>query len=135
MGDKTSEKVGKPNRVIRPLKQVPRGRIYIYSTYNNNIITITDPQGNVIISSSAGKLGFSGPKKATPHAAGVVVNNALEMAKRLGFREAQLFVKGIGTGREAAIRTVCNAGINILSIKDITPIPHNGCRPPKVRRV
>ncbi|MFN3301479.1 MAG: 30S ribosomal protein S11 [Patescibacteria group bacterium] len=119
----------------RIYKQIPRGRIYIYSTYNNNIVTITDPQGNVIVSSTAGKLGFSGPKKATPHAATLVVNDALEKAKKFGFKEAQIFVKGIGTGREAAIRAACNSGINIVSIKDITPIPHNGCRPPKVRRV
>ncbi len=116
-------------------KEVPKGRIYIYSTYNNTIITATDENGNVIASSSAGKMGFSGPKKATPHAAGIIANDVLEKIKKFNLKEVKIFVKGIGTGRDTALRTIAYSGLNIVSIKDITPIPHNGCRPPKVRRV
>jgi len=134
MSKQTSQKMNK-TKITKLVKKVPAGRIYIYSTYNNTIITITDLQGNVIVSSSAGKLGFSGPKKATPHAAGIVVRDVMEQVKKFGLKEVQIFVKGIGTGRDAAVRAVANSGLNILSIKDITPIPHNGCRPPKVRRV
>lgn len=134
MSKQTSQKMNK-TKITKLVKKVPAGRIYIYSTYNNTIITITDLQGNVIVSSSAGKLGFSGPKKATPHVAGIVVRDVMERVKKFGLKEVQIFVKGIGTGRDAAVRAVANSGLNILSIKDITPIPHNGCRPPKVRRV
>ncbi|MCX7779131.1 MAG: 30S ribosomal protein S11 [Patescibacteria group bacterium] len=134
MSEKVSSKKSSP-KASKALKQISRGRIYIYSTYNNTIITVTDLQGNVICSSSAGRLGFSGPKKATPHAAGIVAKNVMEEAKKFGLKEAQILVKGIGTGRDAAVRAVCEFGLNITSIKDITPIPHNGCRPPKIRRV
>lgn len=134
MPEKTTSKKSPP-KISKPLKQVSRGRIYIYSTYNNTIITVTDFQGNVICSSSAGKLGFSGPKKATPHAAGIVVRKVTEDAKKFGLKDIQIFVKGVGTGRDAAVRAVADLGFNILSIKDITPIPHNGCRPPKIRRM
>lgn len=116
-------------------RQVQKARIYIYSTYNNTIITVTDTDGKVIVSSSAGKIGFSGPKKATPYAAGVVVKDIYEKIKNFGIKEAQILVKGVGTGRDAALRAFAGLGINISSVKDITPIPHNGCRPPKVRRV
>lgn len=116
-------------------KQIPRGRVYIQATYNNTIVTITDFVGNVLSWSSAGKLGFRGPKKATPYAAGVIVKDAAEKVRDYGLKEVQVFVKGVGMGREAAVRSLYANGLNVLSIKDITPIPHNGCRPPKVRRV
>lgn len=129
---KKTTKVKKKKKVI---KNVPSGRAYIKATYNNTIVTITDLSGNVIAWSSAGKRGFRGPKKATPYAASVIVKDVVESAKEYGFREAQVFVKGIGMGREAAVRSLYSNGINVLSIKDITAVPHNGCRPPKVRRV
>jgi len=119
----------------KTVREVPKGRVYIYSSYNNTIVTITDPNGNVLVSTSAGKVGFSGPKKATPYAAGVIVKDALSKAQKFGLKEIQIFVKGIGTGRDAAIRALAESGLNILSIKDITPIPHDGCRPVKPRRV
>lgn len=128
------KKVGK-SKISKVMTEVTRGRVYVYSTYNNTLITVTDQNGNVIASSSAGKMGFSGPKKATPYAAGIVVNNILGQIKKFNLKEIKIFVKGIGTGREAALRALVHSGLNVLSIKDITPIPHNGCRPPKVRRV
>lgn len=130
------KKVKTEKRVkAKVIKEVLTGRVYIYSTYNNTMVTITDAQGNVIASSSAGKVGFSGPKKSTPHAAGIVVRDALGQAQKFGLRDINIYVKGIGTGREAAVRALADLGLNILSVKDITPVPHNGCRPPKVRRV
>jgi small subunit ribosomal protein S11 len=116
-------------------KFVPHGRAYIQATYNNTIITITDPSGNVVTWSSAGRCGFKGPKKATPYAASVIVKEVAEKAKNMGLRSVDVFVKGVGSGREGAIRALNANNINVQSIKDITPIPHNGCRPPKVRRV
>ena len=108
---------------------------FIKATYNNTIVTLTDLSGNVLAWSSAGKVGFRGPKKATPYAASVIVRDAAEQAKKYGLKEVRIFVKGAGMGREAAVRSLHANGLNILSIKDITPIPHNGCRPPGVRRV
>lgn len=127
-------------KVIRPKankikKLVTSGRAYIQATYNNTIITFTDQAGDVIAWSSAGITGFSGPKKSTPFAAQSIVRDAVAKAKEWGLREVRVFVKGVGSGREAAIRAINSNGINILSIKDITPIPHNGCRPVKPRRV
>lgn len=117
------------------IKMVPRGCAYIKATYNNTIVTLTDPSGNVLAWSSAGKCGFRGPKKATPYAASVIVKDAVNKVKEHGLKEAQVFVKGIGMGREAAVRSLYSNGIDVLSIKDITAMPHNGCRPRKVRRV
>jgi len=116
-------------------KFIPQGKAYIQATYNNTIVTITDPAGNVIAWSSAGRVGFRGPKKATPYAASVIIRDVAEKAKHLGLRAVDVFIKGVGSGREAAIRALNANNINILTIKDVTPIPHNGCRPPKVRRV
>ena len=116
-------------------KIVTKGQAYIKATYNNTIITFTDQQGNVLAWSSAGKNGFKGPKKSTPYAAGIVVKDAVEKVRDYGLKEVNVFVKGIGGGREAAARALYTNGLTILSIKDITPFPHNGCRPPKVRRV
>ncbi|MFH1385681.1 MAG: 30S ribosomal protein S11, partial [Patescibacteria group bacterium] len=116
-------------------KRVDRGRVYIQSTYNNIMITITDAKGAVIAWSSAGAMGFRGPKKATPYAASKTVESLMEKIKKSGLRDVNIFVKGVGSGREGAIRAFAAQGLNIFSIKDITPVPHNGCRPRKVRRV
>jgi len=116
-------------------RQVSSGRAYIKVTYNNNIVTLTDQNGNVLSWSSAGQCGFKGPKKATPYAATVIVKDACEKVKKHNLKEVTVFVKGIGGGREASIRALNANGLNVVSIKDITPIPHNGCRAPKPRRV
>jgi small subunit ribosomal protein S11 len=116
-------------------KKVEYGRVYINATYNNTIISVTDKQGNVLAWASAGSLGFSGPKKATPFASSKVVSALVEKLRKNGLPNVDVIVKGIGGGRDAAIRALANQGFNILSLKDVTPIPHNGPRPPKVRRV
>jgi small subunit ribosomal protein S11 len=114
---------------------VPSGRAYVQATYNNTIVTLTDPNGNVLSWASAGLCGFKGAKKSTPYAAGIVVKNAAEKAVDYGLQEVNVYVKGVGSGREAAVRALNANGLNVLSIKDMTPIPHNGCRAPKPRRV
>ena len=111
------------------------GQIHISSSFNNIIISITDRSGNVIAAASAGKMGFRGSKKNTPYAAQVAAAECAKEAFELGLREVEVFVKGTGSGREAAIRSISTVGINVSLIKDITPLPHNGCRPPKARRV
>lgn len=116
-------------------RQVSSGRAYIKSTYNNTIVTFTDQNGNVLIWSSAGQCGFRGPKKATPYAASIIVKDVCEKVKKYGLKEVTVFVKGIGGGREAAIRALNANGISVSNIKDVTPIPHNGCRSKKPRRV
>ena len=116
-------------------RRVERAKAYIQSTYNNTLLTMTDQSGAVLAWSSAGALGFKGPKKATPFAASKVVEAVIEKIKKMGVREAAVYVKGIGSGLEAAIRALASHGLEITAIKDITPIPHNGCRPRKVRRV
>jgi small subunit ribosomal protein S11 len=117
------------------VRQVASGRAYVKSTYNNTIVTLTDQNGNVLSWSSAGQCGFKGPKKATPYAASVIVKDAAEKVKKYGLKEVSVFVRGIGGGREAAVRALNANGFNVVNIKDITPIPHNGCRPPRPRRV
>lgn len=112
-----------------------RGKAYVQASYNNTIIAITDAKGGVLAWSSAGSLGFKGPKKATPYAASKVAGAVVEKVKKTGLNEIEVFVKGIGSGRESAVRSLASQGLNIISIKDITPIPHNGPRPKKVRRV
>jgi small subunit ribosomal protein S11 len=119
----------------RERKSVPRGRAYIQSTFNNTLITMTDPNGNVVTWSSAGSAGFKGSRKSTPYAAQMAAESAARRAMEHGMRQVDVFVRGPGSGREAAIRSLQAAGISILSIRDVTPIPHNGCRPPKRRRV
>jgi small subunit ribosomal protein S11 len=119
----------------RERKSVPRGRAYIQSTFNNTLITMTDPNGNVVAWSSAGSAGFKGSRKSTPYAAQMAAESAARRAMEHGMRQVDVFVRGPGSGREAAIRSLQSAGISILSIRDVTPIPHNGCRPPKRRRV
>lgn len=112
-----------------------RGKAYVRASYNNTIIAITDEKGDVLAWSSAGSLGFKGPKKATPYAASKVAGAVIEKIKKTGLNEIEVFVKGIGSGRESAVRSLANQGLNIVSIKDLTPTPHNGPRPKKVRRV
>lgn len=119
----------------KKLRQVTSGRAYIQATYNNTIITFTDDEGNALASSSAGQNGFKGPKKATPYAASIIVGDAADKVAPYGLKEVHVFVKGVGMGRDSAIRTINSKGLTILSIKDMTPIPHNGCRPRKPRRV
>ena len=131
---------GKPaGKVVRgPKKEyrsVPKGRAYIQASYNNTIITLTDERGDVLSWSSAGKCGFKGPKKSTAYAAGVVVRDAVQRARLYGLQEVDVIIKGIGSGREAAVRAFNAQALQVMSIRDLTPIPHNGCRPPKVRRV
>lgn len=116
-------------------KNVPRGQAHIQSTFNNTIVTITDPNGNVICWSSAGQNGFKGSRKSTPYAAQVAAETAARKAIENGMRQVEVFVKGPGAGREAAIRSLQAAGLQVMAITDVTPIPHNGCRPPKRRRV
>ena len=130
---KTSAKrTGKKRKVIR---QVPLGKAFIRATYNNTIVTFTDLNGNVLAGSSAGTVGFRGPKKSTPYASSVIVKDAADKVKQYGLTDVSVFVRGVGSGREAAIRALNANGFTVISIKDVTPIPHNGCRPPKVRRV
>lgn len=119
----------------RERKNVPRGQAHILSTFNNTIVTITDPQGAVICWASAGQSGFKGSRKSTPYAAQVTADTAARKAMENGMRTIEVFVKGPGSGREAAIRSLQSAGLQVSSITDVTPIPHNGCRPPKRRRV
>ncbi len=119
----------------RDRKNVPRGRAYIQSTFNNTIITLTDLQGNTLAWSSAGATGVKGSRKATPYAAQIAAENAARRAMDHGLREVDVYIKGPGSGREAAVRALQASGIGLLSIRDITPIPHNGCRPRKRRRV
>ena len=119
----------------RERKSVPRGRAYIQSTFNNTLITLTDPTGAVLSWGSAGQSGFKGSRKSTPYAAQMAAEGAARRAMDHGLRMIEVFVKGPGSGREAAIRALQAAGLQVTSIRDVTPIPHNGCRPPKRRRV
>ena len=116
-------------------KNVPVGIVHIHSTFNNTIITVTDQEGNVIASSSAGRQGFKGSRKSTPFAAQLAAQDAVKQAMEHGMRNAEVRVKGPGVGREAALRALQIDGFTISMIRDVTPIPHNGCRPPKRRRV
>ena len=119
----------------RVVQVEPVGQVHIKASFNNIIISVTNLAGQVISWGSAGKMGFKGSKKNTPYAAQVAAQNCAQVAYDLGMRKAEVFVKGPGSGRESAIRTVQNVGIEVTTIKDITPLPHNGCRPPKRRRV
>jgi small subunit ribosomal protein S11 len=119
----------------RIVKVDPVGRAYIHASFNNIIITLTNTTGQVISWSSAGKMGFKGSKKNTPYAAQMAAEECSKTAFDLGLRKVKVFVKGPGSGRESAIRTIHTAGIEVTEIQDVTPLPHNGCRPPKRRRV
>jgi small subunit ribosomal protein S11 len=125
----------KPSARKRIAKIVPSGIAHIQATFNNTIVTITDPSGKVLAWSSGGKVGFSGSRKSTAFAAQVVSSDAAKASMAYGIRDVKVYVKGPGAGRESAIRALQAAGLNITQIKDVTPIPHNGCRPPKRRRV
>lgn len=116
-------------------RNVPRGMVFITASFNNTQVTVTDVQGNVIASSSAGALGFKGSRKSTPHAAQMTAEAAVNKAKDYGLRSVEVRVSGPGSGREAAIRSLQVAGLQVTLIKDVTPIPHNGCRAPRRRRV
>jgi small subunit ribosomal protein S11 len=129
---KTNKKKGRKKKVD---KKVPVGVAHVKATYNNTIVALSDLSGNIISWASAGMAGFKGPKKSTPYAAQIITRIAVEKAKEFGLGEVSVMVKGVGTGRESAIRALNANGLIITSIKDITPIPHNGCRPKKPRRV
>ena len=124
-----------PARKKKAKRVVSEGVVHIHSTFNNTIITITDAQGHVVAWSSAGAVGFKGSRKGTPFAAQVAAEAAARKAAEVGMRTVQVFVKGPGSGRESALRSLQAAGFSVTIIKDVTPIPHNGCRPPKRRRV
>ena len=126
-------KKGKTRKKER--KVIPSGRAFIQSSFNNTVVTLTDPEGNVLSWGSSGTAGFKGSRKGTPYAAQLAAQDAVKKASSYGLRQVEVFVKGPGSGREAAIRALQSSGLAISSIKDITPIPHNGCRPPKRRRV
>ena len=128
----SSKSRGKKKKAAR---SVSIGRAYIQATYNNTIVTLTDPNGNVLGWSSAGVVGFKGPKKSTPYAASMIVKDVCDKVKDVGLKEVNVFVCGVGSGREGAVRALHANGLNVTAIKDITPIPHNGCRAPKPRRV
>ena len=130
---KTTKKTALKKR--REKKNIERGAAHIQSSFNNTIVTITDTQGNAISWASAGELGYRGSRKSTPFAAQMAAEAAAKTAIEQGLKTVEVFVKGPGSGREAAIRALQTAGLEITMIKDITPIPHNGCRPPKRRRV
>lgn len=119
----------------KKIKKVDLAKVYINATYNNTFVTVTDPQGNVLSWASAGSVGFSGPKKATPFAASKVVSIISEKIKPFEIKNIEIYVKGIGSGRDSAVRSFANGGFNVVLLKDVTPIPHNGPRPPKPRRV
>ncbi len=119
----------------RERRMVPQGQVHIQSTFNNTIITVTDPQGNTLTWTTTGSAGFKGSRKSTPYAAQLAAGQAAKQAMDMGMREADVFLKGPGPGREAAIRSLQTTGLRVRSITDLTPIPHNGCRPPKKRRV
>jgi small subunit ribosomal protein S11 len=125
----------RPRARRRDRRAVPQGRAYIYSTFNNTIISITDPEGNVIASASAGTVGFKGSRKGTAFAAQRAAEQVARRGMDMGLRQIDVLIKGPGSGREAAIRSLQGAGLMVTSIRDVTPIPHNGVRPPKRRRV
>ncbi|MBO4413047.1 MAG: 30S ribosomal protein S11 [Clostridia bacterium] len=123
---------GKKKRIN---KNIDKGQVHIKSSFNNTMVTFTDAEGNALSWASSGKLGFKGSKKSTPYAAQQCVEEAAKAAKDFGIKSVDVFVKGPGNGRESAIRSLQNCEINVTSIKDVSPIAHNGCRPPKVRRI
>ena len=125
--------VGRQRR--RERKSVPRGQAHIQATFNNTLVTISDPNGNVLSWSSAGASNFKGSRKSTPYAAQITAENAARKAMEHGVRRVDVLVRGPGSGRETAIRSLSTVGIEVVGIKDVTPIPHNGCRPKKRRRV
>lgn len=132
--DAVEEKSKKEVKVKMPAR-MRDGRVYISSSYNNTIVSLTDDGGNLLCWKSAGSIGFKGTKKGTPFAASKVAEAVAEVLKKMGIEKVMVFVKGIGSGRDSAVRSLAARGVDITAIKDITPIPHNGCRPRKTRRV
>lgn len=131
-----TETAAEAKKKVKKLKrQILKGRATVKCTYNNTIVSIADINGAILGWASSGMMGFKGAKKATPYAATQVVANVSEKVKKYGLQELEVFVKGVGSGREASIRALSNNGFELLAIKDITPIPHNGCRPKKPRRI
>jgi small subunit ribosomal protein S11 len=128
----TKKRVGVKKKEKR---NIPIGKAYIQATFNNTIVTLADPMGNVLATTSSGNAGFKGSRKGTPYAAQMAATNCAKKAMESGLRQIEVFVKGPGSGREAAIRSLQAAGLIVTTIRDVTPIPHNGCRPPKRRRV
>ena len=133
--EKVDKAVGKDARAKVVISGVKEGKIYISSSYNNTILTLTNSKGQVLAWKSAGAVGFKGAKKATSFAASRVAEAIANTCKKIGVDKIEVLVRGIGAGREAAVRALVGQGLNVISIKDVTPIPHNGCRPRKVRRV
>ncbi|HEX9780260.1 MAG TPA: 30S ribosomal protein S11 [bacterium] len=133
----TEPEAGKPQpkRRLRKRLQSTQGIAHVLATFNNTVVTITDRQGNAVSWASAGSSGFKGSRKSTPYAAQIAAGNAAKRALEAGLKDVEVFVKGPGQGRESAIRALQQAGLSVTAIKDVTPIPHNGCRPPKRRRV
>jgi len=135
---KESEKIDqnlKKDVKVKAGSRVLEGRIYVSSSYNNTIVTLTNSRGQVLASKSAGAVGFKGTKKSTSFAASKVSEAIINVCAKLALEKVEVFIKGIGAGRESAVRTLVNKGLNVVAIRDITPIPHNGCRPKKIRRV
>lgn len=135
MAEKKSTPTRKKKKKFQPRLLKGRGQAHIKSTYNNTVVTITDMNGNTICWSTAGKCGFKSAKKSTPYAASVVVREIITPVKEAGVKEVDVLVRGVGPAREAAVRALAANGLQIASIKDVTPVPHNGCRPKKPRRV
>jgi len=131
----TSDSSKKKSTATKKLPKISEGRVYIKASYNNTMVSVTDENGNMVASSSSGSLGFKGPKKATPYAATQVVSSLGEAINKMGLQKVSVFINGIGSGRESALRALPSQGLEIVSIKDVTPIPHNGPRPRKPRRV
>lgn len=129
--DRTLEKEVK----VKATGRITNGRIYIFSSYNNTIMSLTDPKGNILGWSSAGAIGFKGAKKSTPFAASKVAELLVQKARKIGIIEVKVFIKGVGSGRGSALRSLAAQGLSISAIEDVTPIPHNGCRPRKARRM
>ncbi len=131
----TAEAAGKKAAPKKGGRKVDEGRVYINASFNNTTITITDNKGGVVAWATAGSLGFAGPKKATPFASSKVVATLAEKIQKTGPFNVEVFVSGVGSGRDSAVRSLANHGFNILAIRDVTPVPHNGPKPPKVRRI
>ncbi len=130
-----AEGAAKAPSVKKGKKAISEGKVFINASFNNTVVTVTDSKGNVVAWATAGSLGFSGPKKATPFASSKVISAISEKIKNTGPKDIEVIVKGVGSGRDSALRSLVNQGFNIISIKDKTPVPHNGPRPPKVRRI
>lgn len=132
---KEEAKVAAPKKKKKSKKSVAQGIVHVQATFNNTIVTVTDNAGNVLVWSTAGGNGFKGSRKSTPFAAQITTETALQKVAEFGLKSVHVLVKGPGAGRESALRAIAGMGIRVLSIRDVTPIPHNGCRPPKKRRV